>query len=271
MDAICVGLYGDGSRKARLRAEYICCEHYESCSAYKKNQCFGITTIFGARCKFANVVRVDGGLKSSKAYSKVWAEAKSHPNYAKLSYPTNSKVARIESGIILFLPYVCIEIENGKVNCDDLVFGSRCTYIENEYITTANIKKICNFRINSYFGRNVDEIYKNRVIPRFLRELKQLLPEFYNKLINENPELEKENINFVGETARLTTINRKTKFVDALKNEYVFEDDYIVCKNYKSSFLPFWAKSAEIKIKLDDSMVVKITDNSQVTENTEFE
>ena len=56
-----VGLYGDGSRKARLRAEYIYCDHAEECSAYKEGRCFRVTTLFGLRCEFGRINHVDGG------------------------------------------------------------------------------------------------------------------------------------------------------------------------------------------------------------------
>ena len=46
-EAISVMLYGDGSRQARLRAEYIYCDHAKECSAYKEGQCFRVTTLFG--------------------------------------------------------------------------------------------------------------------------------------------------------------------------------------------------------------------------------
>ena len=39
MEVIHVGLYGDGSRNARRRAEYLSCEHYKECSAYKEGKC----------------------------------------------------------------------------------------------------------------------------------------------------------------------------------------------------------------------------------------
>ena len=45
---------------------------------------------------------------------------------------------------------------------------------------------------------------------------------------------------------------------------------YIVCDCYNSSFAPFRAKRAEIRVKLSDEMEVEITDNGQVTDATVF-
>ena len=41
--------------------------------------------------------------------------------------------------------------------------------------------------------------------------------------------------------------------------------------NYSSVFLPFNAKEAELILKINPKMTIKITDNSQVDENTIFE
>ena len=44
----------------------------------------------------------------------------------------------------------------------------------------------------------------------------------------------------------------------------------MVCKEYKSAFLPFAASKAEVIITLADDMTVKITDNAQVLDDTVF-
>ena len=83
---ISVDLYGDGSRKSRLRAEYIYCEHAEECSAYKSGKCFNVTVPFGKWCKTGRVHCVDGGTKNSKAYDRVWTAAKGSEVYHHLKY-----------------------------------------------------------------------------------------------------------------------------------------------------------------------------------------
>lgn len=40
-----VELYGDGSRKSLLRAEYIYCDHADVCSVYKEGKCFRKTRL----------------------------------------------------------------------------------------------------------------------------------------------------------------------------------------------------------------------------------
>ena len=270
MEPINVSLYGNGSRESRRRAEYLYCEHAEECSAYKKGQCFGKTYFLSPRCKFANIQRVDGGTKRSKGYYTISSRAEAHPNYSKLNYPDNSYIAKIDSGILLFLPYISIKIDGEKIICENPGFGKDCVFIENEKITVENIVKICNFRPRSMFGNNEIKDYRDKVVPMLLRELKQLMPEFYNSLIKENNELANLIPDYRGKRAKLSTINRAYGIQDGHGCKFEFDGDYIICKNYKRAFLPFGANMAEMRIKITDDMIVEITNNEQVTDETEF-
>lgn len=69
MPLINVALYGDGSRGARLRAEYIYCNHTQECSAYHEGKCLNVTIPFNRRCELGRVEKVDGGTKQSKRYT----------------------------------------------------------------------------------------------------------------------------------------------------------------------------------------------------------
>lgn len=99
-EAINVLLYGDGSRQARLRAEYIYCDHAKECSAYKEGQCFQVTTLFGIRCKHGHINRIDGGTKRSKMYAKLYNETKAKEQYGKLSYPYNTYIINKEDKVL---------------------------------------------------------------------------------------------------------------------------------------------------------------------------
>ena len=90
-----VRLYGDGSRKARLRAEYIYCDRADECSLYKIGKCFNVTTLFGTRCPIGERNCVDGGTTQSKKFRDIWEQAKFDPCYAKLNYPSNEHIGRI--------------------------------------------------------------------------------------------------------------------------------------------------------------------------------
>ena len=53
------------------------------------------------------------------------------------------------------------------------------------------------------------------------------------------------------------------------RGTFVKKGEYLT-GTYKSSFLPFGADVADLKIKITEKMTYKIDDNSQVNENTVF-
>ena len=93
-------------------------------------------------------------------------------------------MAKIDGGILLFLPYISIKSDGEKIWCENPGFGKGCVFIENNKITVENIAKICNFSPRAMLGGIIED-YQNKVIPMFLRELKKLMPEFYAELIKK--------------------------------------------------------------------------------------
>lgn len=270
MEVIHVGLYGDGSRDARRRAEYLSCEHYKECSAYKKGKCFGITSFLSPRCNMAHIHREDGGTKRSKAFSTVSAKARSHVNYGKLRYPYNSCFAKTDSGMFLCLKFIQVEKANGIVLCKDPGFGCNSVFLENEYITVENFAKICHFHPRAIMGGYISDYQKTQV-PMFLRELKQEMPSFYNDLVSSYPDLLSLVPNYVGKHARLSTLNRDCEYKDSNGNLFRFDGDFLVCEDYKSCFISFGCKNAVVRIPVTDDLITTIDDNEQVTEETVFE
>ena len=61
-----------------------------------------------------------------------------------------------------------------------------------------------------------------------------------------------------------------SELIDPHKNKFVLKNGYLYCDNYRLSFLPFNSKVGELKIKVTDDMTYKITNNSQVDENTKY-
>ena len=101
-------LYGDGSRNARLRAEYIFCDRADECSLYKGGKCFNVTTLFGARCPIGERSCVDGGTKRSNKYHDLWIQAKKDDCYGKLKYPSHEYIGRIGDDAFLCLSLIHI-------------------------------------------------------------------------------------------------------------------------------------------------------------------
>ncbi len=267
-EAISVQLYGDGSRQARLRAEYIYCDHAKECSAYKEGLCFQVTTLFGIRCEYGRISRIDGGTKRSKMYAKLYSETKAKEQYGKLSYPYNAYIIRIGNDTLLAIPHVRIEDRNGKLYCSDPGFGCNRLYVSADKLTPENIYRICTYHPHAIMGGEITD-YQKKIVPMFLCQLAQLFPEQYQTFTEAYPDYEIKPPDWVGRTAKLATCNRELEYKERC-GVFRFDGDELVCDHYHSAFLPFGAKEAEIRIKVTDDMEVKITDNKQVTNQTVF-
>lgn len=268
-----VGLYGDGSRDARRRAEYIYCDVANECSAYKEGKCFCVTTLFGKRCGVGTVREIDGGTKRSKAFRTVTAEAKNNPLYAKLKYPNNDVyLTKIGDKAFITLPYVQIGEEKSVIKMNAPGFINKPILVEDSVLTPENLIKIFQFRPQSMFGGRITD-YQEKVIPFFAKQLKKLYPEKYNEFMRKYPDYQIPEPNYVGKYAKLNTVNKEMSYFDHYGNEFQFDGDFIYCEHYKCND-PFGgtgnAKETEIRIKVADDMRVKITDNAQVLETTVF-
>lgn len=265
-----VGLYGAGSRNSRLRAEYIYCDSANECSAYKEGKCFCVTTLFGVSCGIGKVDRIDGGTKQSKRFQKVRMEAKENPCYAKLSYPAKTHITKIgDKAFLANMPVRIEEKNNGKLICSDPGFGSNKIMISQEILTPENIMAICSARPYALIGGLI-ESYKKETVPMFLYQLSFVFPDKYKEFIEAYPDFDISHPNWIGRYAKLITCNREEKYKDTNGNEFFFDGEYLVCKNYKSAFNPFRSKFVEIRIKVTDDMEVEITDNKQVLDSTVF-
>lgn len=269
-ELINVGLYGDGSRKSRLRAEYIYCDHAQDCSAYKDGKCFCVTTLFGVKCGIGSVGVVDGGTKQSKRFREVWREAKENECYAKLSYPGRNYITKIgDKAFLTHMPVRLEEMPAGKLRWSDPGFGANSIMVSEEVLTPENIMVICSARPHALMG-GIIESYQKETIPMFLHQLSLIYPEKYKVFCEAYPEYEIAPPNWVGRFAKLSTCNRSKQYKDINGNVFYFENDEIVCDHYKSVFAPFGAKDMKIRVNVTDDMEVKITDNKQVLADTVF-
>lgn len=261
-----VGLYGDGSRSSRLRAEYIYCDRADECSLYKSGKCFNVTTPFGRRCPIGERRCVDGGTKRSNKFYDVSCEAKTDSCYAKLKYPHHEFVGRIGDDAYLCPPYVEIKECDGWLSASDPGFGCNWVVVKRDVLTPENLNRVCSYRPRNLMCDTITE-YQKETVPNFLHQLSLLFPDEYAALISEHPEYAEKKPNFIGRIAKLATCNPACEYMDG-KNVFRMEGDWLVCDCYKSAFTPFWGEGAILKIQLTDEMRVKVTDNAQVLPET---
>lgn len=264
-----IDLYGGKSifkdvRETPLEAEITYCDKCDKCSFYKNKTCFNAGRI-KANCKIGKKEKVVGYTSRASKYYDFKHKYTTDEVYHVLNEP-NNRVGIVDNIVILNLELIKIDEDMNVI--EDVGFGrSGLVYIPLEKFTNNIIKKICDIRPRTIFDSVPIKRYYEEIVPRFLYDLKIDFKEIYERFINEYPEYEKE-FNFIGRKAYIYSLRDEVEIVDR-KGTFLKKDGYLI-GNYKSSFLPFDATETEIKIKITDKMICKITDNSQVDENTKF-
>ena len=276
-----VNIYGMATRKAPARAEYLYCENCEQCSLYKEKKCFGVTTFLGRRCPFSHISSVNLGCTTRSAkYVEGKNKVNADPMHSHLSYPTEKiYIYTCGNTILLNLPFIQIKKDSeGNLSIDDttsLFDLGNIVATTKEKLTNKVLNNICSSVPRTFFENSPIKSYKTDDIPNFLIQLKRLLPDVYERFVEEYPEYNKsfKDINFVGRKAYLSTCCPDPKIVykDRNGNEFHFMNEKtIYCTTYHSAFIPFGGKECNLTMKVTEDMTVTITDNNQVLETTRF-
>ncbi|MDO5549420.1 MAG: hypothetical protein Q4F79_13170 [Eubacteriales bacterium] len=269
---ICVRLYGDGSRDAKLRAEAIYCDRSDVCSAYVCGKCFNVTSFLTPYCPFGRISRYGNHTKRAKAYAAFRAEVKNDPVYAALDYPSDIKIVRIGDDVLIRLHYISWnKCEETIRPADPGFYGGEIGSIKIDKLTPGFLGTLIDFRPRAMMGGIIED-YQRKEIPIFLYQLQRTLPEVYERLKAERPEVAEICPNFIGMWAKLCSLSKDATYRDHNGNRFRFsgQDNEMVCEDYHSAFLPFECQTAVVKVKVSDKAEYKIDDNSQVTEDTVF-
>lgn len=270
MDKININLYGGkslfGGKETPLEAEITYCDKYKVCSFYKKGKCFSAGR-WKTNCKFGNKRREIGYTSRAKKYYEFKNKWSSDESYNKLEEPENI-IGQIGDIFVLNTGYL-YEKEEGGYYIDTHFGQAPLIYVSKKEFTNDLIKFICDAKPKTIFDRKEIEAYQERIVPRFLYELKTEFKEVYDNFIEQYPGYENKKINFVGREAYISTLKNGSELVDCHKNIWKIENDEIVCYKWKT-WLPFGGTGTETRIKITSDMTYKITDNEQVTEKTKF-
>lgn len=282
MKKINVMLYGGFDKKTKNRAEIVMCDRYENCSLHQKNQCLNVTSPFSHYCKFGKVNRINGYTQRAMKRYEFDSKYKNDECYGKLKHPTDWRVAVMNDIVAFNLTYAICDkriynnwknewedLENFKVRESGMFGTGTYSYIPLEELTTDVLNDILSYIPRAIFNNNEIKDYQNKIVPNILFELSKLLPDVYAQLISDYPHYKEIAPNFVGKYALIKSLADGTVLKDS-NGEFVKEGNYLVSKCWRSSFLPFRSKQAEVKVEITDDMTYQITNNSQVDENTEF-
>ena len=272
MDKINVNLYGGksifGGREKPLEAEITYCDKYNECSFYKQGKCFSVGR-WKQNCKFGKKSREVGYTSRAKKYYEFKRRWDNDEYRNKLEEPNNI-VGKIGDTFVLNTGYL-YENESGKYYIDTHFSQAPLIYVSKEKFTNNLIKLICDAKPRTIFESAEIKSYQEKIVPRFLYELKTEFKETYDNFIKQYPEYENKKINFVGREAYINTLKNGSELLDCHKNKWKIENNYLVCYEDRTiTHLPFDGGPTEIRIKITDKMTYRITNNEQVNENTKF-
>lgn len=287
MKQINVDLYGGksifGGKEEPLVARYIHCDSSDKCSLYAEGKCLNVYGLQLAECPFGKMSSVKGYTSRAAKYRTFKNNIQQDPTYRKLDYPSDSSLVCIVDNILIIrLKWVVVQPYNVDKKCDynDKIINNKWMLsdpwkgfdrikkliITKEECTPEILNEFFSFVPYSLMGGRIDN-YQEKIVPSIITELKRKVPEIYKSLVDKYPEYIKED-NWVGKTAYIYSLTDGSTLTTD-RGTFIKDGEYLI-GTYRSSFLPFGATTADIKIKITEKMIYKIDDNSQVDENTVF-
>lgn len=276
MEEINVNLYSSGSRGNPTEADYIYCDKYKNCSFYKEGKCLRVRAFLAPGCKFGRNDIVRGYTERAKKYYTFQNKIKNDEVYNKLSYPLN-RVALIDGYLFMKLGYVSIRKITDKTEkwkavfkdyaIDSMLIANDSTFVPIEDVKPEFLYKIFTYKPRAIMGGIIDA-YQDSVVPDVVQELKRVVPKIYDEFVAKYPEYIKEP-NYIGKLAYLSTLADGSKVEDCHGNQFYKKDGKFYCDNMTRGFVPFNGV-AKVEVIPNEKKSFKITDNSQVDENTKF-
>lgn len=262
-----------GNRKARGRV--LTCDACDKCELYKRGLCI-LRYMWNATgfCKYGNLQEIYGPTTRAKSYFSFLKTFRNHPKYlVKLDSPFNKRyIFKIGDEYRIWLSkqisfdkndILSIQTNDRAQNYIDTL------YLKKEEITPEFLKALVDIKDHGiWFGANE---YKTTILPEFMFQLMRLLPEVYGLFCLKYPDyiVEFPKDIHVGKWAFVNTLTPGCKVVNNNKS-FMFDGKYLINNNYRDVFLFDGEVSAELKIEVHDRLKCKITDDSQVNENTVF-
>lgn len=286
-EKINVQLYGGkslfGGKETPLEADIIYCDRTSECTLFKNGKCLRCRMPFSHNCEFGRTSTIRGYTSRAAKYYSFRKLYENDPLYHKLDYP-KALAARMGDTIYLDLKYVWVRKDDPKKThsgyrvdgyvIDEVALSTSCVFMPIDDLTNAILHKIVSYRPKAFMGGEIKD-YQAKIVPDMLQDLRKTAPELYARFVTEYPEYDFAP-NYVGKAAYINSMKPGTKIVDHKGHEWLYNGEYLESDgDVDLSFGSPWCLSGGDKgrmwIKVTDKMTFKITDNSQVDENTRFE
>jgi len=152
-------------------------------------------------------------------------------------------------------------------------FNSK-NFIEKEVFTPEFFQLLVTQRPHALFGGEIKS-YQKEVVPLMVVHVKEELPKFYSEWASAYPDTASKfvEISSIGRKARLDSIAINVNVrVNSGKNATfgLWDGTQIVVENYAPFFMNVDIETTELIITPKKDVVITITDDNQVTEDTIF-
>jgi len=142
-------------------------------------------------------------------------------------------------------------------------------FLKSEDFTEDAIHSICIFRPMAMMGGEITD-YQKKSVPKFVYDLKTSYPEIYSKAVAKYQYIAEiaAAYSFIGRKALIKTMPPGMLTIER-HGTWEWDGERLISNDYKGSFFPFDGEITTF-VTPSDKAVFVITDNSQVSETTEF-
>jgi len=257
-------------QKDRAECRKFFCSQKDSCDFYKEKTCINVANFIGPSCRFGKVSREDGFTQRARKYSSWISGKKKEHKHALFKLKTAPRrIAKI--GDCIFLPYAHMDMNKKlPLNRHSSLFVSGSPFIPIHLFTDELILDIVNFRPEAMMGGEIKS-YQKDVVPKFLQDLKIYFPDIFNSFIKRYPEESQrlEEIDYVGRAVFLSSLRPGVE-IKAKDSTWKWDGEFLESEDSDYLFPVVGFDKIFIRIKPKDGEKIKVTDNSQIDENTKF-
>jgi hypothetical protein len=258
------------SRKEKAEVQVVLCGRPDDCELLKRGECSWRASFSWHACPYGHYRKDEGFTSKARAYNTWINEQKK--KYEGVPYIKEHSDVLAFVGDYVFLPYAHMDMADiGWIQRSVGFLGKGCAFLKKEKFTVENIEFLIHFRPQAMMGGEITS-YQQESVPKFVKHLQEKCPGLFKELLEYDPTVQKivDAYSYIGRKAVLQTLTPNVgKFIDIHKGEWVWDGVYLTSFNSKASFMLI-DKFDEMRIKPRERSEVKITDNAQVNEKTEF-
>lgn len=259
-------------RNQKAECTVIRCERSDECDLHKRGECSFLATMGCQRCPYGTKNKEYGYTKRAQRFSSWISDRKEMYKDVPSLSSYSQCVARV--GDYFFLPYSYITMnETIPFVQTGGIFSAGNGFILAEHFTVDNIINMCEYKPQAMMGGEI-KTYQKEVVPKFIKHLSEKYPGIFKKLAGKYPrasEIAAESN--VGREAYLDTLKPGIgTFIDIHGGEWEWSGRILKSYNSHASFTLVNTKNIDrLEMTLKDTHIkVKITDDGQVTDKTEF-